>query len=204
VKTRWPDSQTALRKPGVENGARRRRVYEDLGARISILAGRRPPRPDTLKQTDQPPNLDKTPCRRGGPYVFNSVRRNRSKGAARKPPNGSSPATCATRLATLPIVAAWIDDRDIPERSDAGVAGVAFGIFGSPTVGASRFSPSLPLRLVQAAKRSHTLVFCELEELFLPLAKPLANANAAFLSPSLAAMITHGPQRLARMQGGDS
>jgi hypothetical protein len=30
------DSQTALRKPDVENGARRRRVYEDLGARISI------------------------------------------------------------------------------------------------------------------------------------------------------------------------
>ena len=55
VTTRWPDSQTALRKPGVENGARRRRVYEDRGARISILAGRRPPRPDTLKQTDQPP-----------------------------------------------------------------------------------------------------------------------------------------------------
>ena len=26
--------------------------YEDQGARISILAGRRPPRPDTLKQTD--------------------------------------------------------------------------------------------------------------------------------------------------------
>jgi len=52
VTTRWPDSQTALRKPGVENGARRRRVYEDQGARISILAGRRPPRPDTLKQTD--------------------------------------------------------------------------------------------------------------------------------------------------------
>src|ERR1700733_10245124 len=72
VKTRWPDSQTALRKPGVENGARRRRVYEDRGARISILAGRRPPRPDTLKQTDQPPNLDKTPCRRGGPYVSTS------------------------------------------------------------------------------------------------------------------------------------
>jgi hypothetical protein len=48
VKTRWPDSQTALRKPGVENGARRRRVYEDRGARISILVGRRPPRPDTL------------------------------------------------------------------------------------------------------------------------------------------------------------
>jgi hypothetical protein len=27
---------------------------------------------------------------------------------------------------------------------------------------------------------------------------------AAFLSPSLAAMITHAPHRLARMQGGDS
>jgi len=32
----------------------RREVYEDRSARISILAGRKPPRPDTLKQTDQP------------------------------------------------------------------------------------------------------------------------------------------------------
>jgi ABC-type branched-subunit amino acid transport system ATPase component len=30
------------------------------------------------------------------------------------------------------------------------------------------------------------------------------SALAAFLSPSLAAMITHAPHRLARMQGGDS
>ena len=27
-------------------------LYEDRSARISILAGRHPPRPDTLKQTD--------------------------------------------------------------------------------------------------------------------------------------------------------
>src|ERR1700728_4099359 len=81
-------------------------------------------------------------------------RRNRSKRAARKPPNGSSPADCAARLATLTIVAAWIDDRDIPERSDAGIA---FGIFRSPTVDASRFIPSLPLRLAPAAKRSTPL-----------------------------------------------
>jgi hypothetical protein len=59
-------------------------------------------------------------------------------------------------LATLTIVAAWIDDRDIPERSDAGIA---FGIFRSPTVDASRFSPSLPLRLAPAAKRSTPLFF---------------------------------------------
>ena len=32
----------------------RREVYEDRSARISILAGRKPPGPDTLKQTDQP------------------------------------------------------------------------------------------------------------------------------------------------------
>jgi hypothetical protein len=117
----------------------------------------------------------------------NAIRRNRSKRAARKPPNGSWPAACAACLATLTIVAAWIDDRDIPERSDAGVA---FGIFLSPTVGASRFSPSLPLPLAPAAKRSTPLFFCELEELFLPLAKPLANAKglAACLSPSLAAI----------------
>jgi hypothetical protein len=98
----------------------------------------------------------------------------------------------------LAIVAAWIDDHDIPERSDAGDAGVAFGIFGSPTVGASRFSPSLPWC---RRRRDPQLCFLRTRKLFLPLAKPLANANAAFLSPSLAAMITHGPQRLARMQG---
>src|ERR1700690_2954732 len=69
VKTRWPDSQTALRKPGVENGARRRRVYEDRGARISILAGRRPPRPDTLYQTDQPP-ISTKPLADGAGHTF--------------------------------------------------------------------------------------------------------------------------------------
>jgi hypothetical protein len=86
-------------------------------------------------------------------------------------------------LATLTIVAAWIDDRDIPERSDAGIA---FGIFRSPTVDASRFSPSLPLRLAPAAKRSTPLFFCELEELFLPLAKPLANAKGLVDRPESA------------------
>ena len=50
--TRWPDSRTAFWKPDLKNGARRRETYEDQGARISILAGRQPPRPDTLKQTD--------------------------------------------------------------------------------------------------------------------------------------------------------
>jgi hypothetical protein len=80
MTTRWPDSQTALRKPGAEHGARRRRVYEDRGARISILAGRRPPRPDTLKQTDQPP-ISTNPCRRGGPYVFNNVDVKRTLGS---------------------------------------------------------------------------------------------------------------------------
>ena len=71
MKTRWPDSQTALRKPGVENGARRRRVYEDRGARISILAGRRPPRPDTLKQTDQPP-ISTKPLADGAGHTFST------------------------------------------------------------------------------------------------------------------------------------
>jgi hypothetical protein len=79
VTTRWPDSQTALRKPGVENGARRRRVYEDRGARISILAGRRPPRPDTLKQTDQPP-ISTNPLQTGRAIRF---QRNSSTPAGR-------------------------------------------------------------------------------------------------------------------------
>ena len=55
VTTRGPDSRTAFRKPGLKNGARRRDFYEDQNARISILDARRSPRPDTLKQTDQPP-----------------------------------------------------------------------------------------------------------------------------------------------------
>ena len=55
MTTRWPDSRTALRKPGLKNGVCRRGLYEDWSARISILAGRKPSRPDTLKQTDQPP-----------------------------------------------------------------------------------------------------------------------------------------------------
>ena len=55
MTTRGPDSRTAFRKPGLKNGARRRDFYEDRNACISILAARRSPRPDTLKQTDQPP-----------------------------------------------------------------------------------------------------------------------------------------------------
>ena len=55
MTTRWPDSRTALRKPGLKNGVCRRGLYEDRSARISILAERKPPKPDTLKQTDQPP-----------------------------------------------------------------------------------------------------------------------------------------------------
>src|SRR5271157_2199598 len=39
LTTRW--TETALRKPGLKNGARRRDFYEDWSARISILAGRR-------------------------------------------------------------------------------------------------------------------------------------------------------------------
>ena len=50
--SRWPDSRTTFRKPSQKSGARRRTLYEDRSARISILAGRHPPRPDTLKQTD--------------------------------------------------------------------------------------------------------------------------------------------------------
>jgi hypothetical protein len=45
--------------------------YEDPGARISILAGRRPPRPDTLKQTDQPPILTK-PLADGAGHTFST------------------------------------------------------------------------------------------------------------------------------------
>jgi hypothetical protein len=38
--------------------------------RISIMAGGSSSRPDTLMQTGSAANLDKPPCRRGGPYVF--------------------------------------------------------------------------------------------------------------------------------------
>ena len=41
--------------------------------RISIMAGGSSSRPDTLMQTGSAANLDKTPCRRGGPYVFESL-----------------------------------------------------------------------------------------------------------------------------------
>jgi hypothetical protein len=46
------DSRTALRNPGLKNGARRWGFYEDRSARISILAGGGSLRPDALKQTD--------------------------------------------------------------------------------------------------------------------------------------------------------
>ena len=41
--------------------------------RISIMAGGSSSRPDTLMQTGSAANLDKSPCRRGGPYVFESL-----------------------------------------------------------------------------------------------------------------------------------
>jgi hypothetical protein len=51
--SRSPDSRTPLRKPGLKNGViRRREVYEHPSAPLSILAGRSPPKPDTLQQTD--------------------------------------------------------------------------------------------------------------------------------------------------------
>jgi hypothetical protein len=37
------------------------------------MAGGSSSRPDTLKQTGSAADLDKTPCRRGGPYVFESL-----------------------------------------------------------------------------------------------------------------------------------
>ena len=45
--------------------------YEDRGARISILAGRKPPRPDTLKQTDQPP-ISTKPLADGAGHTFST------------------------------------------------------------------------------------------------------------------------------------
>jgi len=41
--------------------------------RISIMAGGSSSRPDTLMQTGSAANLDKSPCRRGGPYVFEAI-----------------------------------------------------------------------------------------------------------------------------------
>src|SRR6516225_9395803 len=69
LTTRWPDSQTALRKPGLKNGARRRDFYEDRSARISILAGGCSSRPDTLKQTDQPA-ISANPLADGAGHTF--------------------------------------------------------------------------------------------------------------------------------------
>src|ERR1700729_3941682 len=37
------------------------------------MAGGSSSRPDTLMQTGSAANLDKPPCRRGGPYVFESL-----------------------------------------------------------------------------------------------------------------------------------
>src|SRR6202035_116781 len=50
-----------------------REFYEDRSVRISIMAGGSSSRPDTLMQTGSAANLDKPPCRRGGPYVFESL-----------------------------------------------------------------------------------------------------------------------------------
>jgi hypothetical protein len=48
--------------------------------RISIMAGGSSSRPDTLMQTGSAANLDKTPCERGGPYVFKILDRGRRLG----------------------------------------------------------------------------------------------------------------------------
>ena len=45
--------------------------YEDRGTRISILAGRRPPRRDTLKQTDQTP-ISTKPLADGAAHTFST------------------------------------------------------------------------------------------------------------------------------------
>jgi hypothetical protein len=45
--------------------------YEDRGARISIWAGRSPPRPDTLKRTDQPP-ISTKPLADGAGHRFST------------------------------------------------------------------------------------------------------------------------------------
>src|ERR1700733_15545874 len=37
------------------------------------MAGGSSSRPDTLMQTGSAANLDKSPCRRGGPYVFEAI-----------------------------------------------------------------------------------------------------------------------------------
>ena len=70
--SRSPDSRTPLRKPGLKNGViRRREVYEHPSAPISILAGRSPPKPDRLQQTDHRRSRIIS-RRRGGPYGFDS------------------------------------------------------------------------------------------------------------------------------------
>jgi len=52
MNRRWPNSRTAFWNPDLKNGIRRRPLYEDPNARISILACGMAARPDTLKQTD--------------------------------------------------------------------------------------------------------------------------------------------------------
>jgi hypothetical protein len=74
VKSRWPNSQTAFRKPGLKNGIQRREAYEDRNARISILARGFVPRPDTLQQTDQAPlSIKLLADGAGGPYVLTAT-----------------------------------------------------------------------------------------------------------------------------------
>ena len=120
VTTRWPDSQTALRKPGVENGARRRRVYEDRGARISILAGRRPPRPDTLKQTDQAP-ISTNPLADGAGHTLSTI------SARRRQPVDPDLASSRQRFGIMPATALAISRnpfanarRPAPKRGGSG------------------------------------------------------------------------------------
>src|SRR5277367_156939 len=111
VTTRWPDSQTALRKPDVENGARRRRVYEDRGARISILAGRRPPRPDTLKQTDQP-SISTKPLADGAGHTFST----QYVDSSRRLRANSGHVWTALRTDRFVLELAFVDSRRVATR----------------------------------------------------------------------------------------
>ena len=98
MTTRWPDSRTAPRNPGLKNGARRREFYEDPERRISIMAGGSASRPDTLKQTDQL-LISKTLLQTGRAIRFEKPlgRPRRPRDGADEPKAGDSRATAKIR-----------------------------------------------------------------------------------------------------------
>ena len=79
--------------------------YEDRGARISILAGRRPPRPDTLKQTDQP-SISTKPLQTGRAIRFQQYLRGTCRSRRKA---GRRKSGCPTEL-----VAGQAQGRDSP------------------------------------------------------------------------------------------